>query len=735
MNASFRAFSLLHRQHGAASVAIAMLLMFILAAAVAAVLNMSGSSVMDAAKNEEQVAALFLAESGLERGQKVVTSTNPITNLTCTGIGGGPYFLGRGGFTLAGTSQPTICDSSGATPCTRCVLQSTGYIGPSFASHTIERTIERSISLTTLNGVACNRLTAVPDCSNLTAVAVTPPTIPPTWVTPPTWSLTLQNNFPNTAVALFHLAATRQGNPTGGGCTPASNCSLQWNINSQNGAQSVLSMGNLYTIVGGGTSQTVYQTVSSSQPEDAVEVGVLFPGTATPIVAGAYWNDTNSGSGGTHGKGADAAGTTNNGTATSSGTCAAPAPGTFQSCTNWCYGGDTLVFGFSGGATTGLTDSLDSVLFNTAGTPAQNIPLTKVSHFPTALIPGAPSTIYSEIWYAHNPNLSPTPTADNASSYKGNGTGAIGATWGSGGNTCGVGQTGNCASGTILTVGTFATGSNAYPASIISIGDAISSSGGLGSIDCIPSCPTIVSQLTSTESGGALGGRGTYQLSSSQTVSASNGRNWTAASFTLKVSACTLCFFAPADTVSFLIANKTISSQLAIDLTKWPGESTGGVGRYVLSSSGAPTLPTTVASAATLRAYSGTNPAVTPGGTIYLPSTQSAPTVNNTRVAIVSGTGVFAANTMATAAAAANAATNSFTVSPAPTTALNVATLCGGTCAYFDQASATTDFSIGKPANTGYWASGFTCLSGADITPIPVTSSTAQATTWREVVR
>jgi hypothetical protein len=223
------------------------------------------------------------------------------------------------------------------------------------------------------------------------------------------------------------------------------------------------------------------------------------------------------------------------------------------------------------------------VLFNTSGTPAQNIPLTQIAKFPVAGSAGVPSNhdIYAQIFFARNPNLSAKPDvtagsfvineayviktlgstsftsigrcqqyrqsslrchrcrfrdrhrgplnpfASNASSYKGNGTGAIGATW--------TGS-GNSASGTTLTVGTFA----AYPAIIISIGDTIFSSGGSGNIT---GTPTIVSQLTSTEAGGALGGRGTYQLSASQTVTAVNGRNWFAYSSVLRVSACTICFF------------------------------------------------------------------------------------------------------------------------------------------------------------------------------------------------
>lgn len=55
------------RQRGAASVAIAFLILLIIGAALATALSMSGSAARDAAMSEEQVEALFLAESGIER--------------------------------------------------------------------------------------------------------------------------------------------------------------------------------------------------------------------------------------------------------------------------------------------------------------------------------------------------------------------------------------------------------------------------------------------------------------------------------------------------------------------------------------------------------------------------------------------------------------------------------------------------------------------------------------------
>lgn len=683
-------------QRGAVSVAIVMLLLFILAAAVTGVLKMSGSSVIDAAKNEEQISALFLAESGTERAQSLINAaSNPAAASACTGITGS-FPLGRGTFSLSSTSTPTGC----TTACTGCIITSTGTVGS--ASRTLARTI--AITPGSSGGVSCNSATT--NCTNLGA---NPPSVPPTW------SLTVTNTTGQPALALLHLAATRQGNPSSANCTAQSNCQLKWVINSQNGDDSVVSMGNLYSLAIGASTPTVFQTITSNRPEDVAFSAVLFPGTTNPTAIGAYWDDTQNGSGGTHGKEHDSDGTTNDGTATSSGNCTtnpAPAPSTTQSCTNWCYGGDRLIFGFAGGAEHVWTDKLDSVTFNTNGAPSQNIVLSKISHFPTLSTLGASGKVYSELWSAYNPNLSPTPTAVNVSSYKGNGTGAIGATWTGSNNTV-------TSSGTVLNVGTF----SGYPNQIISPGDRVSSNGTGNDVSSV----TISSQLTSTEAGGALGGRGTYALSGNSTdVSDSSGRNWTATSTVLNVSACTSCFFANGDSLSGLISGRTINAaQLALQT----GEAAGGIGRYPISGTA-----TTVASAATLKAG-------TAGTTLYLPSTSSMPTVSTppTRIAMVSGTGALAANTTVTAIAAPNAATNSFTVSVAPNQALNNATICGGTCAFFDHTSATTDFSILRAAGseTEHWASGFICLSGADIAPVIGSTGSAPpvATSWHEVVK
>ena len=732
-------FSSRSRQQGIVAV---MAIIFLISAVIFALsqtLNITGSNSIDNKQQMDSEAAFFLAESGLERGTYVLKTSGTFTDSLCTGISG-PYTLGRGSFTLSGTSTPATCDSGGAIACTSCLIKSVGTVNTA-SVNTASRTLTTSVNLQSANGKACNEATAgAGNCANPV--------------------MNLKNNNTYTSVAVFNLAYDRQGQSIFGACT-GTGCALQWLVRAK---QTSADMGNSVTIA----AASSYPITTTLQSTNYSYVGALFPGSSSlgPAILGAYWDQPTAGGSGTVGKpNTPSGGTTNNGvtnyTVSSTTTAPVDANNTTQSSTKWCYGGDTLIFGF-GGTGTSTSDTISNLVFNTAGTPAQNVPMTQVAKYPINGSADVPATqdIFAQILYARNPNLSDkadvtagsfvvnegyviktvgttnftligaasntvntafiatgvgsgtgtatplNPFAYNASSYKGNGTGAIGATFTA------------SRSVTTLTV----TAISGYPAQIISpttagyAGDTLGGSG--------VTAGTITVQQTSTEPGNALGGRGTYTTSSTQTRLS---QTMTASSSILNVSQCTICFFASGDAISGLVANKTISSQLALRT----GESTGGIGRYVLSSGGNPALPTIVASANTLRAG-------TPGATIYLPSTGSIPTVANTRVAIVSGTGVFAANTTATAAVVANAATNSFTVSPTPTTALNVATICGGTCAFFDapsNAASTTAFTF-SPTNADYWSSAFMCLKGVDITPpTPVTNPSAAISSWSEVVQ
>ena len=83
---------------------------------------------------------------------------------------------------------------------------------------------------------------------------------------------------------------------------------------------------------------------------------------------------------------------------------------------------------------------------------------------------------------------------------------------------------------------------------------------------------------------------------------------------------------------------------------------------------------------------------------------------------------------------AVNALTFSFTVSAAPTTPLDGASLCAGTCALFVPGTSTTFALGGITGNFNEWAGGFTCLKGVDQDPNFVTSTSPLSRRWTEVI-
>lgn len=673
--------------------------------ALSRMLDVSSSNVIDGQRQGDSTAAFFLAESGLERSQGSVNAAlgGNFTDASCTALGTS-YALGRGTVTVTGVSTPLTCDNAGGTPCTGCTVTSTGRVGIA------KRTVTQAMTLAVTNGVTCNGLNG---CSNSPAV---------------TWQLRLKNTAGVAGIGLFNLTYATQGNNQAT-CAAGSNCRLQLDLSSpSNGTNSVGLMGNA-VLIPAGTTYPIYQTMRVNR-NSLAEVGAFFLGTVAPTLTGptsnpgaaSYWNDDKNDPKNTVGPSGAVAGGTNDGTFTSSGTCSAPNAHS-QACTSWCYGGDTLVYSFAGSVSQ-LTDQLTSVSF---GSPA--VAMTRVAKFPSTLVPRAPANVDAEIWYARNPNLTgASPLGVNASSYKGRGTGAVGATWTSNNSDT------TAINGTVLTVGNRFGSVTSYPNQLISVGDTVSWSAGTGTAPTCAAntvCGTITAQLTSAEPGGmatGLGGRGTYQISASQTVPASNNRVWTINSTVLHVTACTLCYFAAGDaSTTGLISGRSIGSQAATS-NAYGGvaEAAGGVGRYAISGSA-----TFLAPASTL--YAGT-----PGATLYLPSTSSQPTVTTPpmRVLVKTGTGLLASGSMVTAVSSPNAATTAFTVSGAPTTALDLATICGGTCALFvPGAAATTPFTLGGiTANFNEWASGFTCIKGVDLAPVIVNGASPLNARWTEVI-
>jgi Tfp pilus assembly protein PilX len=668
-------------QRGFVVVVVMLFLIATVIFSLALMLRISSDNVIDSERQTDSTAAFFLAESGLDKGRAALSLATSLTDTVCTGVTTplGGYAVGRGAVTLSGVSSPATCGGGGTNPaCTSCALTATGTVKQA------TRTLAFTVNLGATNGTACNAATM--DCTNATAP-------------PPTWRLNLQNFYSTPAIALFSLAARCQGNNTGANCTNAA-CAVEWNINTSNGINSVGSMGNAVPIPAGG-SYAIYQTLTSNY--DLAEVGALFPGTGTgPTLTGkysagkpvagsaAYWNDDQGGhDGGTIAKAGSTSGFfTNDGTWTdpASDICTtAPGPGSHQACTNWCYGGDTLVYGFAGSAAS-LSDGLSAVNFDTSG---QNISLTQVAKFPTATIAGAPTDVYSEVWYAHNPDYLSNATASSGALV----TGSMGSTF-----------TGALANGSAVMTVSAITG-------VLHIGDLVSCNGGGG-------CPAVLGGTASiaSQTSGTTGGAGTYTLSAPCVNPNCGTRSDKASSTKLEVTAVTNGYLSIGDTLT----GTGVTAGTTVTAIVGAGNVTGAYGVSV-----AQNVPSTTITAAgsTIHVTGG----VVPSGGIP---------AGGTLVSVRSVAGTVAAGTRVLASPAPTATL--FKISTATTSATRLvgATICGGTCAFFQHgASATTSFNVTKSAGTGYWGSGFLCLKGVDLTPQVVTSSSTAGSGWTEPVQ
>lgn len=293
---------------------------------------------------------------------------------------------------------------------------------------------------------------------------------------------------------------------------------------------------------------------------------------------------------------------------------------------------------------------------------------------------------------------------------------------------------------------------------------------------------TISAQLT----GSPTGGVGTYTISDSSgfplTVT-----NVAVTSNMLKVTSLpTTGTLYPAGTYSsYVYAGDTISG--ATINSQVTGNPAGGVGTYRLNGA-AQGLVTLTAAAVTSPLFNATaasaigvgdtiaggtvvdNPTISKVGTVntysapYVLSANEGPTGTTTlknkaisvpggTVAPVAGTilavstatgGVFPPNTIVLSAATgapADPTATKFYVSAIPTTVLNNDAICGGTCAFFQHnpAGSMTTFTLDLSTGTGIlgnsWASGFTCLKGADGTQETVYVTKLPPNRWTEVIK
>jgi len=375
MKTSALAFSFSHRQHGAASVAIVMLLVFILAAAVMAVMRISGTSLTDTALNETQTAALSLAESGLERAQAILSAaakSGGNMNNACINLKDTSSTMPRGSFKYTAATF-----NAGTSECTVTVM---GKVDPS------SRTIRAVLNASTSAGVEGKGSTI---------------------------NLNVRTTSANAGVIanLAYSADLGGSNATAsiGTCT---NCTNFYTVNS--GASKKPTNVGVYAGFAAASTNTITETlVRGANPDirNYVEVAAAFyPVAGAVSLVGSY---------AVVGGSTTSAGSPTGGSVPATWNCAAnSATGTNVSV---AAGADTLVYGFSsaaplanqlkdGDVTFGYVDATDTgrklkLIRNMTGKQGDNL--------------------YSQIWYDYNPaHLSGTGTTSGAvvTGYAGKGT-------------------------------------------------------------------------------------------------------------------------------------------------------------------------------------------------------------------------------------------------------------------------------------------------------------------------
>ena len=627
-------------QSGIVSIIAAILLVAGVMFVLTQTLGNLGVRAVDNSRQLDSLAALQLAESALQRAEaNIMTAANGgvMSNSTCTAFATGTFSLGRGTFSYnAATVIPTTCSAASGTPCTSCTVVATGSVGST------SRRISYAINLDTVYG---------------------------TTGTGQTVTMVVNNTSGQPARALFNLAWRRLASGSNSNATICTGCDNRWYVDSKQGSSSVGGMGITTSMVPDGSSTVVVQKLSAARPY--AEVGVVFPGKAAtvPSIVGSYWGDSKPSTPQTVGGKTALTGETNSGVATTDTTTCIASPNTYgigsvQTCTSWCTGADTLVFGISArSGTSSVKDQVLSVNFNTSGTPSQLVPLTRIAHYPDPLGTVANATdVYSEIWMAYN------------SAYTSVMVGAYGST------------TYNAAvkgyAGAFITM-SVSNGSTTMSLESIVGQICVGNSFASGMVNTIQAVPGSTNCSSST---------GTYTLSSAATKKLN--------SVTATIAGTTLYVVSSQGSLTFNVA----TSAPAVTPTAYVSPN------YQLANPGA-----YVAKLTNITQGNGLS------NTVFVPTGPALPQVG-TRVAIFSGTGSLPANTTVQSV---NSASSSYTISQAPTTGLIDAVVCGGTCAFFDKPSDTanqTQFTITK--STGdYWAGGFACLSGVDNSLVKSVSS------------
>lgn len=691
------------RQRGIVTVMAAVILIAAVIFVLSQALGISGSNSMDNTLQMQSTAALFQAESGIERAMGGLSFVNdPTKPAACAGLGVGFYQTGSGiGFTVSGASEKTDGTACVSTACPVCSVTSTGCVGcsASVSPNRASRTVNRKISTTATSGIGGQK-----------------PGAPTALVT-----MTLVNTSELTGVGFFNLATRRNGadresvcsTVTVGTATVAS-CTALWNDSSQNGGGTP-SVGGLGTgvVIAGGLSADIVQTMqdkfgNSDDTRNFAEVGAIVPGkdstTAPSMVSGSAGNvpvayETNS-------KTANN-GVTNNGAATAN-TSACKVSGTPQTCTSWCdgydsqgkNGADLLLMGFSGrNSTVSLTNKLAAVTFGSTTGSALDALVSFPADTPNAGALGAQGDVYADIWYKKNDAYS-------------------------------IGGVFKASVATTATVTFTASGASGDNKLIVTGTPSPSGVLGVGYVfTAVPSelpADTVIIGQTS----GTAGQAGEYTLSNNfSSAHASSSLVMIKKTMTVPQASIYSGVIKAGETLASGDANGTTTcgSPKILCGTKvlLQGVSTGGNDIYYLSYN---TAAETVATAVFSSGVSAS------GTTITVPSLGNMPLSNTTLIAVRSGS-----NLAGKSATASIISGNTFTLSTFSGTNYGVP-LCGGACALFTQsksfnALSDTSFSFTNIAETQeHWVAGFLCIRNSG-TPSKVVKAGISLSTWQEPVQ
>jgi hypothetical protein len=691
----------LHRQQrGAASLAIALLILFIMATAVATLATLSVSSAVDSSRQEDEVAARLLAESAMERAQSALSSAasgGAFSSSTCTSMGTATYTLGsRGGSMsyVSATAGPTSC----TTACSTCTVIAKGTVG----SSTRLARAQLATSSVVSQGVAGFGS-----------------------------SFTL-NLAPTVNNTLVYTNISYRANDSGGGgiatldnCTSGlTSCSSAWDIQGQ-GANAVSGRG-AYASVATAGSYSITGTLTKSSVAATryfVATGAFF----TPLVSGGTVSYTGS------------YGATSN-TSSTNGASTGSLPSTWMCGVNSGTGSvsnvgssDTLVYGF---ASLTATSELGSVSIGSSSSP--------LGHMSQVLrMDGSPDSslgdkyLYSQIWSLYNAGYYPgsTPNAVSGVSYTAT-VGAIGT-----GTTTGSGTSRTLTTASLtgtLNVGDVFTINSVTGWSVTAVNSATSYAvkpPGGGTSNIVAPAKAFTVTATKTLNVTSMANAGMLQLSdepSGTSLAAGNAITSVPAgtqtgAYGLQTAVATITSGSPVTGMG--IVNASLGTR-RITLSGAPS-STPSVGTAIALSDGTSDLfgraTFTASITGTSMTVSGLTGTISAGDAVFGPNITPG-----TVVATVSGSTytVSPSQTAASGSAVARAAvktvylSTAYEVSSAPTSSFSGRKICGGLCPFLVPYSSTTvAFNVGSVGSGDDWTSGFVCLSGVNPTNIQVLGS------------